>query len=146
MTIETTEKEVVLTKDLEDYLDIQNLNTNQIDYLIAKHAKIGLKTIFDKTDKCVYIELMIDKLQSKYFLFSPTRYWIQGGPLLQKHGISINLDFKNEHFEWWCGYFSEIRDENTTMYGETQLEAGMKAILRLINGQQEKILVPKGLI
>lgn len=62
--------------------------------------------------------------------WNPTRYWSQGGPLIEQYHIDLNWDTEGGQ-EW-----SASIDPDILAQGKTVLEAAMRAYVMLMFGEE----------
>lgn len=97
-------------------MKVDDLNHEQLDYWVAKAKGLTVRPAEDG-DGFVYNP----SAMAKPVRWSPTRYWSQGGPIIEEAHIDLNWDWEDTAV--WSA--SMAPDVNTQ--GETVLEAAMKA-------------------
>ena len=94
------------------------LTLDQLDYWVAKAQSIDVWYPRDGED-LVYIAA--PSLPPRKW--KPTRYWSQGGPLIEQARIDLNWDVEGNH-QWSASVEPDILAQ-----GRTALEAAMRAFV-----------------
>lgn len=115
---------------LDKVWEIDNLTPHIIDYMIAKILEFDVKFDPDFKKTYIHLERLSNEENEGWTEWSPTTYWCQGGPLLQEYSISVELYHKAEKLEVWMARWGDSGHKDYKLvYGQTQLEAGMKSVL-----------------
>ena len=100
--------------------NINNITNVKLDILVAE--AIGVDVFYpDNHNKLSYVARpgMIPRE------WAPTRFWSQGGPLIEQHKIDLNWDWE-ETSEWTASIEPDIN-----VQGASVLEAAMRALVCL---------------
>jgi len=77
--------------------------------------------------------------------YSPSGFWAQGGPIIEREEISTNREFASSRVEWAAWTPAPIRDEAEAFgYGSTPLIAAMRCYVESKLG--EEIEIPEELL
>jgi len=99
---------------------ITTLSSVKLDILVAE--AIGINVFFpENQDKLSYLP----RKGSPPREWAPSRFWSQGGPLIEKYKIDLNWGWE-ENNEWTASVEPEINAQ-----GKTVLEAAMRALIYL---------------
>ncbi|MCU7939409.1 MAG: DUF2591 domain-containing protein [gamma proteobacterium symbiont of Bathyaustriella thionipta] len=99
---------------------IHHLSAVKLDILVAE--AIGIKVFFSDThNKLNYIPRAGMTARE----WAPSRFWSQGGPLVEQHKIDLNWGWE-ESKEWTASIEPDIN-----VQGATVLEAAMRALVCL---------------
>jgi len=97
---------------------INNLSSVKLDILVAE--ALGIDVFYSENDnKLNYIPRA--NMTSREW--APSRFWSQGGPLIQQYKIDLNWGWE-EISEWTASI-----EPNINVQGNTVLEAAMRALV-----------------
>jgi len=99
-------------------MKIDQLSLEQLDYWVAKANNIGLSPAPDGNG---YFYSPHPNMAARRW--SPSRYWSQGGPIIETAHIDLNWDWETAS-EWSASIEPDINTQ-----GKTALEAAMKAFV-----------------
>lgn len=105
-------------------MQVTKLTAEQLDIWVARAQ--GLE-IFNGEDDLPYYN---PGHQLPPRRWNPTRYWSQGGPIIEQQRIDLNWDTEGTK-EW-----SASIDPDVLAHGTTVLEAAMRAYVTLKFGEQ----------
>ncbi len=115
------------------------MTETQLDWAVAKAIGKKVKIINGKVHDAELLEMDVDGDT----VYSPTRNWVQGGPLLDTYMIHVArredsiLGWINKY---WCPKElggTEHREEHIA-YGKNYLEAGMQVLVKARLGSNIK--------
>ena len=100
--------------------NINNLSSVKLDILVAE--AIGIDVFYpDNHNKLSYFP----RSAIPHREWAPSRYWSQGGPLIEQYKIDLNWGWE-EMSEWTASV-----EPNINVQGATVLEAAMRALVCL---------------
>ncbi len=106
---------------------VNELTPEQLDLLVARAQ--GLE-IFNSDDGHLYYHPGHNLPPRRW---NPTRYWSQGGPIIEHQQIDLNWDTEG------TGEWSASIDPDVLSHGSSVLEAAMRAFVTLKFGEQVDI-------
>jgi len=119
----TTTTEAKPTKSISD------LTLEELDYFVARAE--GIMYMRDTHGQVLEIgedkRLFIKTKDLRMFAYQPTRNWRQGGPIIEKHNISLQ--------KLGSRWVADI-DRDATATGNHALSAAMRALVRLKFGDK----------
>lgn len=98
-------------------MQVSQLNLDQLDYWVARAANIAVS--YSEEGELVYIAN--PKLPPRKW--TPTRFWSQGGPLIEAKKIDVNWDTEG------TGHWSASCEPDILATGDTPLEAAMRTFV-----------------
>ncbi len=99
-------------------MKVNQLTHEQLDYWVAKAKDIALSP---EADGSSYLYSPHPDMAPRRW--SPSRYWSQGGPIIEEAHIDLNWDWESAS-EWSASIEPDINSQ-----GKTALEAAMKAFV-----------------
>lgn len=108
-------------------MQLHELTVEQLDHWVARAQ--GLETTTGEDGHLYYSPG--HNLPPRRW--NPTRYWSQGGPLIEQHHIDLNWDTEGTK-EW-----SASIEPDVLAHGKSLLEAAMRAFVTLRFGEQVDI-------
>ena len=102
-----------------------DLSLEQLDYWVAKARNITL--IPDPNGKG-FMYHPHDALAPRRW--APTRYWSQGGPIIEQAHIDLNWDWEQ------CGEWTASMEPDINAQGATVLQAAMRAYVIAVFGEE----------
>ncbi len=104
-------------------MQVKQLKDDQLDYWVAKAA--GIPTYWQQGQVFYTPGQNLPPRR-----WNPTRYWSQGGPIIEEQKIDLNWDTEGT-LEW-----SASIDPDILAHGPTVLEAAMRAYVLAIFGPE----------
>jgi len=99
-------------------MKVNQLSLEQLDYWVARAENIALSP---EPGGNSYLYSPHPKMAARRW--SPSRYWSQGGPIIEAAHIDLNWDWETDS-EWSASIEPDINTQ-----GKTALEAAMKAFV-----------------
>ena len=105
-------------------MKVAELSEQQLDQWVARGRELALST---GEDGLWYYSPGHNLPPRRW---NPTRYWSQGGPLIEQYHIDLNWDTEGNQ-EWAASI-----DPDILAQGKTVLEAAMRAYVTLMFGEE----------
>ena len=105
-------------------MKVIDLSLEQLDYWVAKAQHISLSP--DPNGEG-FLYRPHDALAPRHW--APTRYWSQGGPIIEHARIDLNWDWEQ------CGEWTASMEPDTNAQGATVLQAAMRAYAISVFGE-----------
>lgn len=117
----------------ETKLFTDHLIGNNLDFFVAKAKE---KNVFiNKKNDCAVVSVTKPSV-NEWAKFSPSKLWIQCGPLIEQERLSVEFHGEIEDIPCWAAYagFEPPAQNETTCYGPSPLIAACRCIVKLVFG------------
>ena len=104
-------------------MKINELALEQLDYWVAK--ALGISLMSNPDDKGFLYQPHRAVAPRRW---APTRYWSQGGPIIEEARIDLNWDWEQ------CGEWTASLEPDINAQGATILQAAMRAYVISVFG------------
>ena len=115
------------------------LNGVALDWAVAQAAERKLDTHQGKIG--YYIDNWYANVNSKFVQWSPSIDWSQGGPLIERFRIHLDMMIYGDIVRYWE---ANLSDRAAYEIGDTPLQAACRAIVAAKLG--DEVDVPEGLV
>lgn len=108
---------------------VSELTGVELDYWVAKaqgHERVRLNLKGEYGNRTFYVD-HVDVVGVG--LYKPSSSWAQGGPIIEREGITITLGIQNP----WLAHFGDVN--KSVGFGETPLIADMRCYVASVYGE-----------